>query len=412
MPCYVATATLAKQMHAASLLSLKAQILACIDEESLFGIVRDYGRRVLGFDSCHLFLNKTSAKSAAVRLDTHAELNVAEHIELRTRLEETQSGRSHTIGRGSQLAPGATRPPLYLHPPPPPLERVNSWQIDKSNKTTAAEGEKTRSKSPVRTGEKTWWAQGGEIKCHSRHVDNVLGQEFPTSETIECGLPIAAVKAGEHIVIKVHDSLDMGNIPASDPAWALSPRLAASLDGILAEKRMSTMAMSLRGGQGVVRVARYARSAPTCSTARFTASPPPALGTKKQLRCLTEDETTAVHLLVRALDETLPVVLEAQKYATLVFAHARSAHSKLTGLDDLRRHHNLMIQAFIEIKDAGSMTDLSQRVVRNCVSTIETLFQRYIPAAANAGGTVYTVKQHHPGGELPVQWKTSDFFDD
>ena len=120
---------------------------------------------------------------------------------------------------------------------------------------------------------------------------------------------------------------------------------------------------------------------------------------------------SAMRLLARAIDDTLPVVLEAQKHATTASHLERRIRSKLSSLGDIRKHHKLMLEALTSIKSARSMKELSQRVVHTCVSTVDSKFRAHVPSGATVGGTVFAVHQHLPGVGAPAQFNTTDALD-
>ena len=372
--CYISSNELNAQRHAAILLSLKSDLLACIDEESMFKVVRDFGTSVLGFNSCHLFLASHPKQSTS----TDSSMTGSQGIRLHTRLV-AQSGQRGT----SQVIAGHVRPPIHLR----------SKEIAMNQHFVDGRGGDERFKSHT---SENFWVRGGEITCYVRNVDETLGQEFPTIEKFNNGLPIAAIKAGEHTAIEVQDSLNMNKIPVSNPAWALSPRLAATLDGSLSSKRASAIAIALAGCKGVVRVASTTQE--TCMSRKKSVeanykSTHLNPGTKKSFRCLDEEDLSAAHLLVKALDDTLPVVLSAQRYAESVSAQAGKIRTKLSSLGDMRRHHKKMIEALVYMKGAKSLSNLAQRVISTCISTIESLFQHHLPPKFCTGGTVYSVRK-------------------
>ena len=213
-------------------------MIACVDEKSLFHLISTQGPLFVSMDSCHLFLRNQRSLNinfSSPNTKRKHSLRKSPKIQLRTRADT--GGKLYNV-------PGIPRAPERLEL----TRKKNDNKVNNHDTKEATINEKYR------------WGAGGEIICHLQRSEQCSRQSFPSVEHIQGGLPVAAVQQGNNFVIRVEDSLQMNQYLSTDPVWGLSPRLAATLDGDMAAKRMSVLAVALKSGQGAVRFARYSHN--------------------------------------------------------------------------------------------------------------------------------------------------------
>ena len=323
IPSLVPATKLLKHQIEAKLLHVKAQMIACVDEKSLCRIVNVEGADILDdIDSCHLFL-RNDPTSKSIQLRTFAQ-----------------------IGGAKYDVPGIPRAPTLLSS----------------------------------TEESSWWVKGGSIVCHLERTEG--NQQFPSVEKIRGGLPIAVIKQGNNNVVRVEDSFNMHQYLSTDPAWGVSPRLSAVLDGDLAAKRMSVMAVPFQ--DGVVRFARYASS----SSTSFSST---------KLKSFQDVNTSTAQMFAGTISETLPLVLVAQQSKDSAIAMMSDAKTALAAVGSTRLRHKLMLDGFVSISKASSTMSVCTQVGQVCLQFIKRIFGQDIPLGTTANNTVFTVIQSEAG---------------
>ena len=351
VPTFVAGAKLTKYQRESELLSTKAQMIACIDEKSLFHVVNVHGAKLFDVDTCHLFLRDDPSPRSGPS-GTATSRRRSKLIQLRTFAKT--GGQKYEV-------PGIPRAPEFLE----------SIRMDSKN---------------------NWWVQDGEIVCHLEKTEITSNQKFPSVERIHGGLPIAAVKQGNLNVVCVADSMNMDQYLTTDPAWGLSPRLAAVLDGDLAAKRMSVMAVPLKDNQGVVRFARYAIT--TTGTGATTTT------TKHSLQKFDAIDTVPAQMFAGVVAEILPLTLVAQQSKDSAIAAMYEAKTALAAVGSTRLRHNLMIDGFVSISKASTIMAVCSQVGYVCLSFINKVFRQDVPFGATASSTVFTVIQEDSGSNM------------
>ena len=381
--------SLTRHEQESRLLVVKAQMIACVDEKSLFHLISTQGPLFVSMDSCHLFLRNQRSLNinfSSPNTKRKHSLRKSPKIQLRTRADT--GGKLYNV-------PGIPRAPERLEL----TRKKNDNKVNNHDTKEATINEKYR------------WGAGGEIICHLQRSEQCSRQSFPSVEHIQGGLPVAAVQQGNNFVIRVEDSLQMNQYLSTDPVWGLSPRLAATLDGDMAAKRMSVLAVALKSGQGAVRFARYshnlteatAATAATAATTATTATTTPATAKPSPVGSFTiqpfraKDENS-LRLFAGAIDEVVQLTLLGQQAKDEATALLRKANFDLASIGSTRSKHKRLMEAFETINKTTSTTkSICMEVADASLYFVTQLFGNDIPEGGTASSTVFCVKPNRKG---------------